>query len=81
MNAIQILLHSKAFWTAIISAIGLVILKYVNFPEDIWNAIVGILVVVIGVFTVEDASESFGRAVGYGMREFDEAKKEEKRKN
>lgn len=69
MNALQILLHSKAFWTAVLSAVGLVALKYLNFPEDIWNAILGILIVVIGVFTADDASKAYARATVAGMRD------------
>lgn len=75
MNAFQLLLHSKAFWTAVISAVGLVALKYLHVPEDIWGAVFGILVVVISVFTVEDAGAALGRGIAREMRKIDQERK------
>lgn len=68
-NPFNILLHSPAFWTAILSAVGLVLLEYLGFPEDLWNAVLGVLIVVVGVFTANEAAVAQARATVIGMRE------------
>lgn len=76
MNPFQILLHSNAFWSAIISAIGLVGLNYLGIPEDIWNAVLAILVVVVAVFTADDAAQKFSLGMRDMLIEIKQAEKE-----
>lgn len=69
MNAFKLLLHSPAFWTALFSVIGLTVLKYALIPEDIWNAILALMVAIVTILTADGASESFARGLVKGMRE------------
>lgn len=48
------LLRSKAFWTALVSVIAVVVMRYTVIPEEIWQSIAALLAVVIGIFTVDD---------------------------
>lgn len=48
------LLKSKAFWTAFVSVIAVVVMRYTAIPEEIWQSIAALLAVVIGIFTVDD---------------------------
>jgi len=48
------LLKSKAFWTAFVSVIAVVVMRYTAIPAEIWQSIAALLAVVIGIFTVDD---------------------------
>lgn len=48
------LLKSKAFWTAFVSVVAVVVMRYTAIPEEIWQSIAALLAVVIGIFTVDD---------------------------
>jgi hypothetical protein len=69
MNAFSLLLHSPAFWTALISVIGLTVLKYALLPEDIWNGLAALLAVVVTVLTADGAAKALGRHMIEGNRE------------
>lgn len=62
MNSFKLLMKSPAFWTALFTAVGLVVLKYLNFPEDLWNAVLGVLTVVVAILTADGAVKSYARA-------------------
>ena len=59
------LLRSKAFWTAFVSVIAVVVMRYTAIPEEIWQSIAALLAVVIGIFTVDDLE----RGIQNTMRE------------
>jgi Na+/H+ antiporter NhaD/arsenite permease-like protein len=52
------LLKSKAFWTAFVSVIAVVVMRYTAIPEEIWQSIAALLAVMIGIFTVDDLEKS-----------------------
>lgn len=51
------LLKSKAFWTALVSVVAVVVMRYTAIPEEIWQSIAALLAVVIGIFTVDDLEQ------------------------
>ena len=59
------LLRSKAFWTAAVSVIAVVVMRYTAIPEEIWQSIAALLAVIIGIFTVDDLE----RGIQNTMRE------------
>lgn len=48
------LLKSKAFWSAVVSVIAVIVMRYTLIPEEIWQSIAALLGVVIGIFTIDD---------------------------
>ena len=52
------LLTSKAFWTALVSVIAVVVMRYTAIPEEVWQSIAALLAVVVGIFTVDDLEKS-----------------------
>lgn len=61
MNAFQMLIKSPAFWTALFSALGLIGLKYLHIPEDVWNVTLGFLGVVVTILTADGAVKTWAR--------------------
>ena len=59
------LLRSKAFWTAFVSVVAVVVMRYTAIPEEIWQSIAALLSVIIGIFTVDDLE----RGIQNTMRE------------
>jgi Na+/H+ antiporter NhaD/arsenite permease-like protein len=59
------LLRSKAFWTAFVSVVAVVVMRYTAIPEEIWQSIAALLAVIIGIFTVDDLE----RGIQNTMRE------------
>lgn len=51
------LLRSKAFWTALVSTLAVVVMRYTAIPEEVWQSIAALLAVVIGIFTVDDLEQ------------------------
>lgn len=47
------LLRNRQFWVAVLALLQTVVLNYLGVPAEIWASIDAILVVVIGVYTVE----------------------------
>ena len=70
------LLKSKAFWTALVSVIAVLVMRYTAIPAEVWQSIAGLLAVVIGIFTVDDLEQGIRST----MREtLDEMKRELKK--
>lgn len=69
MNALRMLIKSPAFWTALFSAVGLIALKYLHVPEDVWNVILGLLGTVVAILTADGAVKAFARGLVEGNRE------------
>jgi Na+/H+ antiporter NhaD/arsenite permease-like protein len=57
------LLKSKAFWTALVSVIAVVVMRYTVIPEEIWQSIAALLAVVVGIFTVDDLERGIQRTM------------------
>ena len=51
------LLKSKAFWTAFVSVIAVVVMRYTAITEEVWQSIAALLAVVIGIFTIDDLEQ------------------------
>ena len=63
------LLKSKAFWTAAVSVIAVVVMRYTAIPEEIWQSIAALLAVVIGIFTVDDLEKGIERTMRESVAE------------
>ena len=46
---------SRKFWLAIFAVIQAVVLHYMSVPEEIWQAIAGLVAVLIASIAIEDA--------------------------
>ena len=57
------LLKSKAFWTAFVSVVAVVVMRYTAIPEEIWQSIAALLAVVISIFTVDDLEKGIARTM------------------
>ena len=57
------LLHSRKFWLAVFALSQTVLFQFVpDFPPAVWQAIDGVIVVLIGSIALEDAGEKAGSA-------------------
>lgn len=54
------LLTSKAFWTALISTIAVLVMRYTAIPEEVWQSIAALLAVIVSLFTVDDLEKGIG---------------------
>lgn len=70
------LLKSKAFWTAFVSVIAIVVMRYTAIPEEIWQSIAALLAVVIGIFTVDDLERGIVRTLNATLREIQKMSKD-----
>ena len=48
--------RNKTVLTALLGLISSIVLEYLNIPQSIWLSIDGFLVILIGVWAVEDAA-------------------------
>lgn len=51
------LLKSRKFWLAVVGVVQVIVLDYLGVPADVWQAIAGLLAVLIAGIAVEDAGE------------------------
>lgn len=61
----QTLIRSAEFWLAILALVQTVLLNYLGVPQDIWQAVNAILLVMIAALTADRVSNNFVR----GMKE------------
>lgn len=54
------LLRSRKFWLAVFGVAQAIILHYLSVPEEIWQSIVALVIVLIGSIAVEDAGAKAG---------------------
>jgi hypothetical protein len=54
--AFDALLRSRKFWLAVLGVINTIVAHYFAVPEDVWQAINALLLVVIAGITIEDAA-------------------------
>ena len=52
------LLVSRKFWLAVFGIVQAVVLHYLNVPDEIWQAISGLIMVLIGSIALEDAGRN-----------------------
>jgi len=50
------LLYSRKFWLAVVGVVQAIVLHYFAVPDDIWQAIMALIAVLIGSIAVEDAA-------------------------
>jgi hypothetical protein len=53
----QRLLYSSKFWLAVFGLVQAVVLHYLNVPEEIWQAVAGLIAVAIAGMAFEDAAK------------------------
>ncbi len=71
----DVILKSRAFWTAVIGVISAVVAHYANIPGDVWQPILALLGVIVTLFTVDDLGEKLGRTIGRTLYELREKNK------
>ena len=54
------LLKSRKFWLAVFGVLQAVVLHYLNVPEEIWQSITALVIVLIGSIALEDAGAKAG---------------------
>lgn len=54
------LLKSRKFWLAIFGVVQVAVLHYFNVPDEVWQAIAALVMVLIGAIAVEDAGAKAG---------------------
>ena len=60
MSGLKSLLYSRKFWLAIFALVQTLVFQYVpNFPDEVWQGINGIVIVLIAAIAVEDAGAKF----------------------
>ena len=57
------LLRSKAFWTALVSVIAVLVMRFTAVPEEVWQSIAALLATVIGIFTVDDLEQGIRKTM------------------
>ena len=57
------LITSKAFWTAFISVIAVLVMRYTAIPEEVWQSIAALLAVVVSIFAVDDLEQGIQRTM------------------
>ena len=61
MNGFEMLLRSRKFWLAVVGIVQIVLFQFVpDFPEQVWQAIAGLLAVLIASIAIDDAGRSIG---------------------
>ncbi len=69
------LLESKAFWTALISVIAVLIMRYTSIPEEVWQSIAALLAVVVGIFTADELEQGIRFTMREALKELNEKNK------
>ena len=69
MNVIKSLVRSRKFWLAVFGTVQTIVFQfYPEFPKDVWVAIDGLIMVLIGAIAIEDAAAK-GKFAGYVDKE------------
>ena len=77
MNSFSVLFRSPAFWTALVSIVGMVLLRFTAIPEDIWVGIAAFLGTCITILAGNDIAKALGTQIARSMQDF----REEEQKN
>lgn len=54
------LLRSRKFWLAVFGVVQVLVLRYLNLPDEVWQSIVNLVMVLIAAIAVEDAALKSG---------------------
>ena len=68
MTAIQMIIRSKAIWTALFSFLGLVLMRYLQVDPEIWQSFVLFALSVVGIFAIDDGAKVVGIWIARGIR-------------
>lgn len=71
----NILLKSKAFWTALVSFVGVVVMRYTQVPPEIWQSFVAFALVIVGIFCVDEVGVSIGKSMTKALLDYRESEK------
>lgn len=77
MNSFSVLFRSPAFWTALISVVGMLLLRFTALPEDIWTAIAIFLGSCVTILFGNDVAKAMGVQIARSQYEL----REEEKKN
>jgi hypothetical protein len=75
MNIIKDLWQSRAVMTAFIGLIGVLVLRYTQVPDDVWQSVLALLTVIVAKFTVDDLGLTIGRTIALTMKEMRQKEK------
>jgi len=68
-NSIVSLFRSRAFITAVFGVITVLVMRYLNVPDDVWVSVSAVIIIAISHFTVDDLGKTIGRTIALTMRE------------
>jgi hypothetical protein len=57
MTGVKSLLHSRKFWLAVFGLVQVVVFQYFEVPDAVWQAIAGLVAVLIASIAGEDMAE------------------------
>jgi len=77
MNSFVVLFRSPAFWTALISVVGMLLLRFTALPEDIWTALAIFLGSCVTILFGNDVAKAMGVQIARSQHEL----REEEKKN
>ena len=69
MDTIRDIFTSRAVWSAIIGLVGVLVLRYNQVPDEIWQSVLALVTVVIAKFTIDDLGLTIGRTIALTMEE------------
>jgi|GEM_PF-2434943 Na+/H+ antiporter NhaD/arsenite permease-like protein len=57
MDVIKSLLRSRKFWLSVFGVVQAIVFQYVpGFPEEVWQSIAALVMVLVGAIALEDAA-------------------------
>jgi len=62
----QSLLHSRKSWLAVFGVAQALVLHYLNVPDDIWQSVVALVMVLISAIAIEDSAAKRSGVFLYG---------------
>ena len=65
----NVILKSKAFWSALLAFAGVIVMRYTQVPAEIWESFVGLAIVVVGLFAADEAAKTVGVTLARTMKE------------
>jgi len=54
----SVIIHSKAFWTAVIDVLAVIVLNVIGLEPDLWAPIAVLLGVIAGLFCIDDIQQA-----------------------
>ena len=69
------LIRNKAVWTALFAFVGLIVMRYTQVPEEIWQSFIVLAAAIVAVFVGEEIEKGLVRSVERTLRELDTFRK------